>query len=54
MATHKTQRRKQQLVKAGRQNRRTPLFVVARTKRRVRYNRMTRNWQQQGLKLDKQ
>mgnify|MGYP001607529990 CR=1 FL=1 len=52
MARNKTTRKKQLIVIAGRQNRRMPLFVVAKTKRRVRYNRMSRNWLTSKLSLD--
>ncbi|MBU1198171.1 50S ribosomal protein L39e [Candidatus Micrarchaeota archaeon] len=51
MATNKTARRKQQLALAQRRNRRMPLFVVAKTKRRLRFNRLQRNWLSKKLKL---
>ncbi len=52
MARNKSVRKKEILSKANRQNRRMPLFVVAKTKRRVRYNRMSRNWLSSKLSVD--
>ncbi len=51
MAKNKTPARKAILAKAQKQNRRIPLFVIARTKRKVSYNSETRNWRRQKLKV---
>ncbi len=51
MARNKMARTKNKLVIAARQNRRMPLFVVAKTKRRMRFNRLQRDWKSQKLKL---
>ena len=53
MAKNKSRVKKSVLVKANRQNRRIPLFVVAKTKRKVAFNRMRRNWRSQKLGLKK-
>ena len=49
MARHKSPEKKAILFKAMRQNRRIPLFVIARTKRKVTRNPKTRHWR--GRKL---
>ena len=51
MARNKSQVKKKLLVKAASQNRRMPLFVVAKTNRKVRFNRLQRDWRSQKLKL---
>lgn len=51
MSRNKSAMRKRRLGKAAKQNRRMPLFVVARTKRRVTVNRMQRNWRREKLKM---
>jgi len=51
MAKNKTIERKTKLKKAIRQNRRIPLFVVAKTKRRVASNYKSRNWRRHKLKI---
>jgi large subunit ribosomal protein L39e len=51
MARVKSFAKKQALAKALRQNRRMPIFVMARTKRRVTRNTKTRNWRNKKLKL---
>jgi len=53
MSRYKTPALKTKLAKALRQNRRIPVFVVARTKRKVTFNRKTRNWRKSHLKLKK-
>ncbi|MFH1199614.1 MAG: 60S ribosomal protein L39 [Candidatus Micrarchaeota archaeon] len=53
MSSNKTRTFKKKLTKAAKTNRRIPLFVIARTKRKIRYNRNSRNWLQRKLKLDK-
>ena len=45
---------RRKLTKAARVNRRIPLFVIAKTKRKIRFNRSARNWLQKKLNLDKQ
>ena len=50
MASHKSFLKKLALAKALRQNRRLPVFVIARTKRKVSRNPKARNWR--GRKLD--
>lgn len=52
MARNKSVLRKRRLLKAKRQNRRMPLFVVAKTKRKVSYNRSIRNWRSKKLKIN--
>lgn len=42
---------KTRLAKAIKQNRRVPLFRIARTHRRVQRNPKTRHWRNQKLKL---
>jgi large subunit ribosomal protein L39e len=49
----KTLLKKARLAKATRQNRRLPLFVVARTKRKVTQNRVSRAWRNQKLKANR-
>ncbi len=51
MSRNKSAARKRKLVKAIRQNRRMPLFVVAKTKRRVTQNRMRRDWRHEKMDL---
>ncbi len=46
----KTTSVKQQLSKALRQNRRIPLFVIAKTKRKISRNSKTRNWRVKKIK----
>ena len=52
MSRNKSANRKKKLGKAMRQNRRVPLFVAAKTKRRVTQNRMQRNWRHAKLDLE--
>jgi len=54
MSRNKSAVRKRKLGKFAKQNRRMPLFVVAKTKRKVTVNRMQRNWRREklGLKED--
>ncbi|MFH0835773.1 MAG: 50S ribosomal protein L39e [Candidatus Micrarchaeota archaeon] len=51
MASVKSTEKKQALAKKLRQNRRIPIFVIAKTRRRVSRNPMTRNWRRQKLDL---
>ncbi len=53
MSSIKTRAFKKKLSKAARLNRRIPLFAIARTKRKIRFNRYSRNWLRRKLKLDK-
>ena len=52
MSRNKSAARKAKLGKAAKQNRRMPIFVAAKTKRKVTQNRMQRNWRKQKLKLN--
>ncbi len=49
MARNKSQAKKSKLVKASVANRRVPVFVIAKTKRKVRFNPRRRNWRHQKL-----
>ncbi len=51
MAKAKTSDLKRILAKAIKQNRRLPLFVIARTKRRLTRNAQQRNWRDKKLGL---
>ncbi len=51
MGRYKTPALKTKLAKALKQNRRIPVFVVARTKRKITYNRKTRNWRSKKLDI---
>ena len=51
MARYKSSAKKLKLAKAGRVNRRVPIFVIAKTKRKVRFNPRTRHWRRQKLDL---
>ena len=46
----KTIELKNKLAKALKQNRRIPLFVVAKTKRKISRNSKTRNWRAKKIK----
>lgn len=50
----KTPKLKARLGKAGKQNRRIPLFVIAKTNREVQYNPSRRGWRTQKLKVHSQ
>ena len=54
MSKVKTQRKKAMLGKHMKQNRRIPLFVIAKTNRRVVQNSERRNWRSQKLKMRSQ
>jgi len=54
MSKIKTARAKATLGKMIKRNRRIPLFVVAKTNRRVVQNRERRNWRTQKLKMRSQ
>ncbi len=51
MGSNKSSALKKVLSKALSQNRRVPLFVVAKTKRRVSRNTEQRNWRSSKLKV---
>ncbi|MDP2717469.1 MAG: 50S ribosomal protein L39e [Candidatus Micrarchaeota archaeon] len=51
MAKNKTQKNKKILGKAIRQNRRVPIFVMAKTNRHVTRNPLSRHWKTRKLKL---
>ncbi len=51
MTSRKSNAKKQALAKALRQNRRMPIFVIAKTKRRVSRNVKARHWRGKKLKL---
>ncbi len=53
MGSRKSFKKKLALAKAIRQNRRIPVFVIARTKRKVTRNTKSRNWRSKKLKLDR-
>ena len=54
MSRVKTQRTKSTLGKMIKRNRRIPLFVIAKTNRKVVQNRERRNWRSQKLKMRSQ
>jgi large subunit ribosomal protein L39e len=54
MSRIKTTRTKATLGKALKQNRRMPLFVIAKTNRRVTQNSERRSWRNQKLKMRSQ
>ena len=54
MSKVKTQRKKATLGKMLKRNRRMPLFVIAKTNRRVSQNRERRAWRNQKLKMRSQ
>ena len=43
-------KKKERLAKATKQNRRLPIFVTIRTKRKVQTNNKNRNWRTEKLK----
>lgn len=51
MARNKSKEKKKVLSKHLQQNRRIPIFVMAKTSRRVMRNTKARNWRQKKLKL---
>ena len=51
MGRNKTARMKSRLGKAAKRCRRVPLFVMAKTARRVTQNTKRRHWRSRGLKL---
>ncbi|MEM3555691.1 MAG: 50S ribosomal protein L39e [Candidatus Micrarchaeia archaeon] len=51
MGRNKSYKKKIALASALKKNRRVPLFVVAKTNRRVRTNPRSRNWRRKKLKL---
>ena len=51
MSRNKSEIKKKRLGKALRQNKRIPVFVAVKTKRRITQNRMQRNWRTQKLDL---
>jgi len=51
MSGNKSQKKKLALAKKLRQNRRVPIFVMAKTARRVTRNSEARNWRRKKLKV---
>lgn len=51
MARNKSEGRKKKLVKAAKKNRRIPVFAIAKTNRKLTFNRSSRNWKTRKLKL---
>ena len=51
MGSIKGEKEKAHLVKAKRQNRRVPVFVVSKTNRKVFRNTRQRNWRRTKLKM---
>lgn len=51
MASNKSKEKKDYLSKKTRQNRKVPLFVVARTAKKVSRNSKSRQWRSEKLKL---
>ncbi len=51
MGSFKSAKLKKKLATALKQNRRIPVFVVARTNRRLTFNSKSRNWRKKKLKL---
>lgn len=49
--TKKTYDKKKKLAKATRQNKRLPVFVVIRTKRKITQNIHRRHWRTQKLRI---
>lgn len=47
----KSEVKKRRLAKANRQNRRMPVFVTIRTKRRVLWNNRRREWRTSKLRI---
>jgi len=54
MSKIKSSRKKATLGKMIKRNRRMPLFVIAKTNRRVTQNREVRSWRTQKLKMGSQ
>jgi len=54
MSRTKSKRAKATLGKMMKRNRRMPLFVIAKTNRRVTQNRERRSWRSQKLKMRSQ
>ncbi|MFA5247002.1 MAG: 50S ribosomal protein L39e [Candidatus Micrarchaeia archaeon] len=51
MSKNRSKEKKAVLTKKLTQNRRMPIFVIARTARKVSRNSKTRNWRSQKMKL---
>jgi len=51
MSKNRSRQKKAVLTKALLQNRRMPIFVIARTARRVSRNSKTRNWRSEKMKI---
>ncbi len=51
MATVKPTGKKLRLIKRGKQNRPVPLWAVAKTNRKVRYNKSRFHWRRSKLKV---
>jgi large subunit ribosomal protein L39e len=54
MMGKKSETKKKRLAKAGRQNRRMPIFVTVRTKRKVVWNSRKREWRTQKLRISEE
>lgn len=52
MGRTKSAEKKIRLAHALKQNRRLPIFVVAKTNRRITQNRKRRNWRHQKMRID--
>ncbi|MFH1258161.1 MAG: 50S ribosomal protein L39e [Candidatus Micrarchaeota archaeon] len=54
MARNKSESKKRKLVHAAKLNRRIPIFAIAKTNRKLAFNRFSRNWRTKklGLKSD--
>ena len=51
MSKNKTLERKEKLAMAIKQNRRIPLFVIAKTARKITSNSKKRSWRQRKMKI---
>jgi large subunit ribosomal protein L39e len=49
MSKHKSLEKKKKLGKKTRQNKRMPVFVTVRTKRKVMWNNQSRNWRTEKI-----
>ena len=54
MAKNKSAERKAKLVHAAKLNRRIPVFAIAKTNRKLAFNRYSRNWKTKKLGLKKE
>jgi len=49
MSKHKSSEKKKRLGKKTKQNKRMPVFVTVRTKRKVMWNNQSRNWRTEKI-----